>query len=46
MNLKMKYDISKVIIGYKPAYDEDTMLIEWDDDPPHLEEVLDALFNA
>lgn len=46
MNLKMKYDISKVIIGYEPAYDEDTMLIEWDDDPPHLEEVLDALFNA
>ncbi|ATO37715.1 hypothetical protein GTID1_11240 [Geobacillus thermodenitrificans] len=46
MNLKMKYDISKGIIGYEPAYDEDTMLIEWDDDPPHLEEVLDALFNA
>ncbi|AGE23843.1 MULTISPECIES: putative regulator [Geobacillus] len=42
MNGQMKYDIAKVIIGDEPAYDEDTMLIEWDDHSPHLEEGLDA----
>ncbi|BBW96534.1 hypothetical protein ACPVTF_07640 [Geobacillus icigianus] len=46
MNLKIKYAISKVIIGYEPAYDEDTMLIEFDDNPLNVEKVLDAVLDA
>jgi len=41
----MKYDIAKIIIGYEPACDEDTMLIEWDGHSPHLEEILEALIQ-
>ncbi len=31
VNLKKEYDIPNVIIGYEPATDEDTLLIEIND---------------
>lgn len=43
VNLKIKYDISKVIIGYEPAVDEDTMLIELSNNTLNLEEVLEKI---
>ncbi|AMA72258.1 hypothetical protein P4S93_17585 [Aneurinibacillus thermoaerophilus] len=43
MNLKIKYNISKVIIGYEPAYDEDTMLIEFSNNTLNLEKVLEKI---
>ncbi len=43
VKLKMKYDIPKVIIGYEPADDEDTMLIELNVNALNLEKVLEKI---
>ncbi|GMO01609.1 hypothetical protein [Parageobacillus thermoglucosidasius] len=45
VKLKMKYNIPKVIIGYEPADDEDTMLIELSDNALNLEKVLEKILD-
>lgn len=45
VKLKIEYDISKVIIGYEPADDEDTMLMELSDNALNLEKVLEKILS-
>ncbi|MEI5908940.1 hypothetical protein WAK64_17980 [Bacillus spongiae] len=43
VNLKKNFDIPKVIIGYEPATDEDTLLIEINDTTTNYENEIDKI---
>lgn len=45
INLKEDYDIPKVIIGYEPATDEDTLLIEIRDEEVDYEKEIEKILS-
>ncbi|HDR8172602.1 TPA: hypothetical protein QC096_003834 [Bacillus thuringiensis] len=45
VNLKKEYDIQKVTIGYEPATDEDTLLIEINDKVKNYDKKIEGIFS-
>ncbi|HDR7256245.1 TPA: hypothetical protein QCW96_005679, partial [Bacillus pacificus] len=45
VNLKKEYDIPNVIIGYEPATDEDTLLIEINDKVKNYDKKIEGIFS-
>ncbi|RSK53092.1 hypothetical protein [Bacillus canaveralius] len=45
IKLKNKYDIGKIIIGYEPAEDEDTKLIEIGNDVSNLDQEIEKILE-
>ncbi len=49
VNLKKDYDIPKIIIGYEPATDDDTFLLEINDEATNYDKEIEKIiriFNA
>ncbi|MFZ7945032.1 MULTISPECIES: hypothetical protein [Bacillaceae] len=45
VNLKKNYDIPKIIIGYEPATDEDTMLIEINNNVTNYDKEIEKIIS-